>query len=115
MLLPVAYKRFVDNVPKAVDEQLVLGIARGLQDALATGLGLDSHDAQRSCLQSRHVLQRRERSLSHVRNGYWRRRMSCLMPLRIRMYLDSRIRLDRRVYYVLTETIVPIVEIVPGR
>jgi hypothetical protein len=33
------------------------------------------------------------------------------MPLRIRMYLDSWIR---RVYYVLTETIVPIVEIVPG-
>jgi hypothetical protein len=45
MILPVAYKRFVDNVPKAIDEQLVLGIARGLQDALATGLGLDSHDA----------------------------------------------------------------------
>jgi hypothetical protein len=49
MLLPVAYKRFVDNVPKAIDEQLVLGIARGLQDALATGLGLDSHDAHERC------------------------------------------------------------------
>jgi hypothetical protein len=36
------------------------------------------------------------------------------MPLRIRMYLDFWIRLARRVYYVLTETIVPIVEIVPG-
>ncbi|KAF8504661.1 P-loop containing nucleoside triphosphate hydrolase protein [Russula emetica] len=45
----VAYKRFVDNVPKAIDEQLVLGIARGLQDALATGLGLDSHDAHERC------------------------------------------------------------------
>lgn len=51
MLLPVAYKRFVDNVHKAIDEQLVLGIARGLQDApsLATGLGLDSHDAHERC------------------------------------------------------------------
>lgn len=49
MLLPVAYKRFIDNVPKAIDEQLVLGIARGLQDALATGLGLDSHDAHERC------------------------------------------------------------------
>jgi hypothetical protein len=68
----------------------------------------------RSCLQSRHVLQRRERSLSHVRSGYWRRGMSCSMPLRIRMYLDSWIRLARRMYYMLTETIVPIVEIVPG-
>lgn len=35
MILAVAYKRFVDNVPRAIDEQLVLGFARGLQDALA--------------------------------------------------------------------------------
>jgi Dynamin GTPase effector domain len=49
MLLTVAYKRFVDNVPKAIDERLVLGIARGLQDALATGLGLDLHDAHERC------------------------------------------------------------------
>lgn len=45
----MAYKRFVDNVPKAIDEQLVLGLARGLQDALATGLGLDLLDAHERC------------------------------------------------------------------
>jgi hypothetical protein len=45
----VAYKRFADNVPKAIDEQLVLGAARGWQGALATGLGLDSIDAHEKC------------------------------------------------------------------
>jgi len=49
MLFPVAYKRFVDNVPKAIDEQLVLGAARGLQGSLVTGLGLDSIDAHERC------------------------------------------------------------------
>jgi Dynamin GTPase effector domain len=47
--LPVAYKRFVDNVPKTVDEQLVLGAAKGLQSALVSGLGLDSPDAHERC------------------------------------------------------------------
>ena len=47
--LPVAYKRFVDNVPKAIDELLVLGLAKGLQDALVNGLGLDSPDAHDRC------------------------------------------------------------------
>ncbi|KAI0002260.1 hypothetical protein BJV74DRAFT_882338 [Russula compacta] len=45
----VAYKRFVDNVPKAIDRQLVLGIAKGLRYALATGLGVDSQDAHERC------------------------------------------------------------------
>jgi hypothetical protein len=36
------------------------------------------------------------------------------MPLTICMNLDSWIQLARRVYYVLTETVVPIVGIVPG-
>lgn len=45
----MAYKRFADNVPKAIHEQLVLGAARGLQGALATGLGLDSIDAREKC------------------------------------------------------------------
>lgn len=49
MLFPVAYKRFVDNVPKAIDEQLVLGAARGIQGALARGLWLDSIDAHERC------------------------------------------------------------------
>jgi hypothetical protein len=49
MLLPVANKRFVDNIPKAIDEQLVLGIVGGLRYAIATGLGLDSQDAREGC------------------------------------------------------------------
>jgi Dynamin GTPase effector domain len=49
LLLLVAYKRFVDNVPKAVDEMLVLGVAKELQGALVNGLGLDSPDAHERC------------------------------------------------------------------
>ncbi|KAI0262190.1 P-loop containing nucleoside triphosphate hydrolase protein [Gloeopeniophorella convolvens] len=45
----VAYKRFIDNVPKAIDQELVLGSAAGLQDALATGLGLGTPDAYDTC------------------------------------------------------------------
>jgi hypothetical protein len=45
----VAYKWFIDNVPKAIDERLVLGAASGLQGALATGLRLDSHYAHERC------------------------------------------------------------------
>ncbi|KAH9965456.1 P-loop containing nucleoside triphosphate hydrolase protein [Russula dissimulans] len=41
----VAYKRFVDNIHKVIDEGLVLGIAKGLPDVLATELGVDSHEA----------------------------------------------------------------------
>jgi Dynamin GTPase effector domain len=49
LLLPVAYKRFVDNVPKAIDEDLVLGVAKDLRDALVSGLGLDLPDAHERC------------------------------------------------------------------
>jgi Dynamin GTPase effector domain len=47
---PVAYKRFIDNVPRAIDEELVLGVARGLQDALVNGLWLESPDAHERCV-----------------------------------------------------------------
>ncbi|KAI9508381.1 P-loop containing nucleoside triphosphate hydrolase protein [Russula earlei] len=45
----VAFKRFVDNVIKAIDEELVLGLPKGLQDALMSGLKLDSPDAHETC------------------------------------------------------------------
>jgi hypothetical protein len=45
----VAYKRFVDNVPKVIDEGLVLASAKGLYDALITSLGVDSPDAHEKC------------------------------------------------------------------
>jgi hypothetical protein len=74
----VAYKRFVDNVPKAIDERLVLGVARGLQGALATGLGLDSFDAHERCAkllaeplriaEKREKLVARQRRLSAAKN-----------------------------------------------
>ena len=49
MPLPVSFKRFVDNAVKAVDEELVLGLSRGLQEALISGLKLDSPDAHEAC------------------------------------------------------------------
>ncbi|KAH9976107.1 P-loop containing nucleoside triphosphate hydrolase protein [Lactifluus volemus] len=64
----VAYKRFVDNVPKAIDEELVLGVAQGLQDALVNGLGLESPDAHERCVKylAEHprVAEKRERLLA---------------------------------------------------
>jgi len=47
--LLVAFKRFVDNTIKAIDEELVLGLAKGLQDVLVSGLKLDSPDAHETC------------------------------------------------------------------
>jgi hypothetical protein len=45
----VSFKRFVDNTVKAIDEELVLGISSELQEALVSGLKLDSPDAQDTC------------------------------------------------------------------
>jgi Dynamin GTPase effector domain len=47
--LPVSFKRFVDNTVKAVDEELVLGLSKGLQEALMSGLKVDSPDAHENC------------------------------------------------------------------
>jgi hypothetical protein len=46
---PVAFKRFVDNVFKAIDRELVLGLSNGLHDALISGLKLDLPDAHDTC------------------------------------------------------------------
>lgn len=45
----MSFKRFVDNTVKAVDEEVVLGLSKGLQEALISGLKLDSPDAHETC------------------------------------------------------------------
>lgn len=47
--LSVAYKRFADNIPMAIDQELVCGVARGILGLLWEGLGLNSLDAHRIC------------------------------------------------------------------
>jgi hypothetical protein len=47
--MPVAYKRYVDNVPLAIDHELVRGIERGLLSILNTGLGINGPDGFRTC------------------------------------------------------------------
>ncbi|KAJ3563691.1 hypothetical protein NP233_g8780 [Leucocoprinus birnbaumii] len=45
----VAYKRFADNVPMAIDRELVCGIERDVLPLLWNGLGLNSLEAHRIC------------------------------------------------------------------
>ncbi|KAJ3560217.1 hypothetical protein NP233_g10983 [Leucocoprinus birnbaumii] len=45
----VAYKRYTDNVPMAIDRELVCGIERDVLPLLWNGLGLNSLDAHRIC------------------------------------------------------------------
>ncbi|KAI6044500.1 P-loop containing nucleoside triphosphate hydrolase protein [Pisolithus marmoratus] len=45
----VAYKRFVDMVPLAIDYEMVRGIERGLNGALLDGLQLTGEDAHERC------------------------------------------------------------------
>ncbi|EKM53567.1 uncharacterized protein PHACADRAFT_197992 [Phanerochaete carnosa HHB-10118-sp] len=47
----VAYKRFVDNISNAIDQELVLSLARdrGLEGALLQGLGITSADGHARC------------------------------------------------------------------
>lgn len=62
----VAYKRFSDNVPMAIDYELVLGLDRdqALEKALRKGLGIGGQDALEQCAEfirePRHVAERRE-------------------------------------------------------
>lgn len=46
---PVAYKRFTDLVPLAIDHEFVLGAARGIEAALYTGLKIDGTNGQQLC------------------------------------------------------------------
>ncbi|KAI8978167.1 P-loop containing nucleoside triphosphate hydrolase protein [Trametes punicea] len=62
----IAYKRFSDNVPMAIDYELVLGLDReqALEKALRTGLGIGSPDAHARCKEyiqePRQIAERRE-------------------------------------------------------
>ena len=62
----VAYKRFTDNIPMAIDYELVLGLDRdqALEKALRKGLGISGTDALEQCAEyikePRHIAERRE-------------------------------------------------------
>ncbi|KAG8776904.1 hypothetical protein FRC12_000633 [Ceratobasidium sp. 428] len=45
----VAYKRFVDIIPMAIDETLVRGFSRGLEKRLFEGLGVSGDNAKEHC------------------------------------------------------------------
>lgn len=45
----VAYKRFADNIPLAIDHELVRGITRNILSILNTGLGINGRDGLRIC------------------------------------------------------------------
>jgi hypothetical protein len=49
LYLLVAYKRFTDNVPLAIDHELVRGITRNVLSALNSGLGIHGPDGLRIC------------------------------------------------------------------
>ncbi|RDB20697.1 Interferon-induced GTP-binding protein Mx [Hypsizygus marmoreus] len=45
----VAYKRIIDNIPLAIDHELVRGIERNVLHTLNTGLGINGPEAHRIC------------------------------------------------------------------
>lgn len=45
----VAYKRFADNIPLAIDHELVCGVERSILSILNTGLGINGPDALKIC------------------------------------------------------------------
>ncbi|TFK68463.1 hypothetical protein BDN72DRAFT_769259 [Pluteus cervinus] len=45
----VAHQRFVDNIPMAIDFELVQGLGRDIFEILSTGLGLNGPNAQECC------------------------------------------------------------------
>jgi hypothetical protein len=45
----VAYKRFADNIPLAIDHELVRGIERDVLPILYAGLGINGSEGQRIC------------------------------------------------------------------
>jgi hypothetical protein len=49
IFLPVAYKRFADNVPLAIDHELVRGVERGILSIMNAGLGINGPDGLRIC------------------------------------------------------------------
>ena len=49
MFLLVAYKRFTDNVPLAIDAELVLGVPEGLLKVLFAQLGINGPNWEDIC------------------------------------------------------------------
>ena len=49
MIFLVAYKRFTDNVPLAIDHELVQGVARDLLRTLYSNLGINDEKGDRIC------------------------------------------------------------------
>lgn len=50
----MAYKRFTDNVPLAIDQEFIKGVERGLEEVLYSGLklnGPDGHKVARELVQ----------------------------------------------------------------
>lgn len=45
----MAYKRFVDNIPLAIDQELLLGLEQDILPTLYSGLGLNGPDGMRIC------------------------------------------------------------------
>ena len=45
----VAYKRFADNIPLAIDVELVRGVERGILKELYSKLGVNGEDGARIC------------------------------------------------------------------
>lgn len=45
----VAYKRFADNVPQAVDHELVRGVEKDILKILCTKLGTNGPQSQKNC------------------------------------------------------------------
>lgn len=45
----VAYRRFVDMIPLAIDYEMVRGLERGLDEALLEGLQVTGEDAHERC------------------------------------------------------------------
>jgi hypothetical protein len=56
MFAAVAYKRFVDNVPMAIDHELILGLGqdRGLENDLLKGLGVTGPGGYERCREFLH-------------------------------------------------------------
>ncbi|KAG5324967.1 hypothetical protein C0989_011659 [Termitomyces sp. Mn162] len=45
----VAYKRFADNVPLAIDYELIWGVERNVLETLSKGLGINGDNGDRIC------------------------------------------------------------------
>lgn len=45
----VAYKRFADLIPLAIDYEFVLGMERGIEEALYAGLDIGGNNGRQTC------------------------------------------------------------------